>query len=233
MSKSQGKIRVLIVDDQEIIRHGLALMINSQADMVAIGTAPDGETGARLARELDADVVLMDIMMPIKNGIQATRQISVDARGARVIILTTYDADNLVFEGVRAGAVGYLLKGARSESVLAAIRGAYRGESQLDTGIAAKVLDEFRRMSHLIPAQIEPKPETSDSLPAIERLTDREMDVLRLIAEGLANKDIAERLVLSEGTVKNHVSAIMAKLHANDRAQVIVKAARKKLVRLD
>jgi two-component system, NarL family, response regulator LiaR len=233
MSKSTGQIRVLIVDDQEIIRHGLALMVNSQADMTAIGTAPDGQTGARLARELDADVVLMDIMMPGLNGIQATRQISAENRGARVIILTTYDADNLVFEGVRAGAIGYLLKGARSESVLAAIRGAYRGESQLDTGIAAKVLDEFRRMSQLVPMQAEAQVKSNDDAPAVERLTEREMDVLRLIAEGLSNKDIAERLVLSEGTVKNHVSAIMAKLHANDRAQVIVKAARKRLVRLD
>jgi DNA-binding NarL/FixJ family response regulator len=226
---SDAKIRVLIADDQEIIRHGLELILRTQPDMDVVGLASDGGEAARLARQLQPDVVLMDIVMPDVNGIAATRQIVAELPRTRVIILTTYDADDMVFDGVRAGAMSYLLKGARSEAVLNAIRSVHRGESQLDTTIAKKVMDEFRRLSERVAQDEAVAP--SDELQ-VEHLTPREMDVLGLLAEGKSNREIADALVLSEGTVKNHVSKIMGKLHANDRAQLLVKAARRKLVRL-
>ena len=226
---SEEKIRVLIADDQEIIRHGLELILRTQPDMDVVGLASDGVEAVALAQQLQPDVVLMDIVMPQLNGISATRQIMSHHPNTGVIILTTYDADDMVFEGVRAGAMCYLLKGARSEAVLAAIRSVHRGESHLDAGVARKVMDEFRRLSNAA--------EPADAVaPAddvvVERLTPREMDVLTLLAEGKTNREIAEALVLSEGTVKNHVSKIMGKLHANDRAQILVKATRRKLVKL-
>lgn len=226
---NEGKIRVLIADDQEIIRHGLALILRNEPDMDVVGLASDGVEAVTLAVRLQPDVILMDIVMPTLNGIAATRQIVSELPGAGVIILTTYDADDMVFEGVRAGAMCYLLKGARSDAVLAAIRSVHRGESHLDAGVARKVMDEFRRLSGLA------EPADADA-PAddvvVEGLTPREMDVLVLLAEGKTNREIAESLVLSEGTVKNHISKIMGKLHANDRAQILVKAARRKLVKL-
>ncbi len=226
---NEGKIRVLIADDQEIIRHGLALILRNEPDMDVVGLASDGAEAVTLAVRLQPDVILMDIVMPALNGIAATRQIVSELPGAGVIILTTYDADDMVFEGVRAGAMCYLLKGARSDAVLAAIRSVHRGESHLDAGVARKVMDEFRRLSGLA------EPADADA-PAddvvVEGLTPREMDVLVLLAEGKTNREIAESLVLSEGTVKNHISKIMGKLHANDRAQILVKAARRKLVKL-
>ncbi len=226
---NEGKIRVLIADDQEIIRHGLALILRNEPDMDVVGLASDGVEAVTLAVRLQPDVILMDIVMSTLNGIAATRQIVSELPGAGVIILTTYDADDMVFEGVRAGAMCYLLKGARSDAVLAAIRSVHRGESHLDAGVARKVMDEFRRLSGLA------EPADADA-PAddvvVEGLTPREMDVLVLLAEGKTNREIAESLVLSEGTVKNHISKIMGKLHANDRAQILVKAARRKLVKL-
>lgn len=226
---SEDKIRVLIADDQEIIRHGLALILRNEPDMDVVGLASDGAEAVALAAQLRPDVILMDIVMPNLNGIAATRQIVSQLPGAGVIILTTYDADDMVFEGVRAGAMCYLLKGARSDAVLAAIRSVHHGESHLDAGVARKVMDEFRRLSGLAePGDASPQ---ADEL-VVEKLTPREMDVLALLAEGKTNREIAEALVLSEGTVKNHISKIMGKLHANDRAQILVKAARRKLVKL-
>ena len=226
---NEGKIRVLIADDQEIIRHGLALILRNEPDMDVVGLASDGAEAVTLAVRLQPDVILMDIVMPALNGIAATRQIVSELPDAGVIILTTYDADDMVFEGVRAGAMCYLLKGTRSDAVLAAIRSVHRGESHLDAGVARKVMDEFRRLSGLA------EPADADA-PAddvvVEGLTPREMDVLVLLAEGKTNREIAESLVLSEGTVENHISKIMGKLHANDRAQILVKAARRKLVKL-
>ncbi len=146
---SEGKIRVLIADDQEIIRHGLAMILRNEPDMDVVGLANDGAEAVALAAQLQPDVILMDIVMPNLNGIAATRQIVSQMPNAGVIILTTYDADDMVFEGVRAGAMCYLLKGARSDAVLAAIRSVHHGESHLDAGVARKVMDEFRRLSGL------------------------------------------------------------------------------------
>lgn len=240
---SEGKIRVLIADDQEIIRHGLELILRNEPDMDVVGLANDGAQAVALATQLQPDVILMDIVMPNLNGIAATRQIVSQLPGAGVIILTTYDTDDMVFEGVRAGAMCYLLKGARSDAVLAAIRSVHHGESHLDAGVARKVMDEFRRLSGLAEPTDASTPPAAGGVPpvaggkpaddvVVERLTPREMDVLALLAEGKTNREIAESLVLSEGTVKNHISKIMGKLHANDRAQILVKAARRKLVKL-
>ena len=226
---NEEKIRVLIADDQEIIRHGLELILRTQPDMDVVGQASDGAEAVQLAAQLHPDVILMDIVMPNMNGIAATRQIVSQLPTTGVIILTTYDTDDMVFEGVRAGAMCYLLKGTRSEAVLSAIRSVHHGESHLDAGVARKVMDEFRRLSSMAEPAGAGAP--ADEL-VVERLTPREMDVLALLAEGKTNREIAETLVLSEGTVKNHVSKIMGKLHANDRAQILVKAARRKLVKL-
>lgn len=233
---TQTKIRVLIADDQEIIRHGLKLILGTQPDMDVVGQASDGSEALQLARTLKPDIVLMDIVMPNMNGIDATRQIVVELHGTQVIILTTYDADDMVYDGVRAGAMSYLLKGTRCEAVLDAIRSVYRGESQLDASIARKIMDEFRRLSEHVAAEAASvaltTDETRDAQMKMEHLTPRETEVLNLLAQGKSNREIAEALVLSEGTAKNHVSKIMRKLHANDRAQILVNATRRKLVRL-
>ena len=231
------KIRVLIADDQDIIRQGLQIIVNLQPDMTVVGQASNGLEAVSLAREFKPDVALMDIKMPRMDGIEATRNMTRDMPGINVIILTTYDTDDWVFEGIRAGAQGYLLKDAGSDAMLAAIRGVMQGESQLDPTIARKVMNEFRRVS----APAVPKPARAPSSPSrqsveeepmYEALTDRESEILGEIAQGLSNKEIAGALYLSEGTVRNYISSIMGKLHANDRTQALVKAARRGMVRL-
>lgn len=241
MRVDASPIRIMIADDQEIIRQGLTIILDHQDDMTVVGQAEDGQQAVEMARALKPDVILMDIKMPRVNGIQATRTITSEMPHTQVIILTTYDTDDWVFDGVRAGAQAYLLKDASTEELTAAIRGVHRGESQLDPAIARKVMDEFRRMSGSSDATIETRSPLRESFdiasrrgnqPPIEELTEREMDVLGLIAQGLSNKDIAGKLYLSEGTVKNYVSAIMAKFHANDRTQVVVRALREGIVKL-
>jgi DNA-binding NarL/FixJ family response regulator len=222
------KIRILVADDQEIIRQGLAIILDHQPDMIVVGQAEHGEQAVAMARAMRPEVVLMDIKMPKMNGIQATRIIAHELPQTQIIILTTYDSDDWVFDGVRAGAQAYLLKDAGKDELTAAIRGVHRGESQLDPAIARKVMDEFRRMS----GPVANKPAQRDDLPPIEALTEREHDVLSLIAQGMNNKDIAGTLFLSEGTVKNYVSTIMAKLHANDRTQVVIRALKEGIVKL-
>jgi DNA-binding NarL/FixJ family response regulator len=218
-----NKLRVVIADDQDIIRQGLQTILDHQADMSVVGHARNGGEAVECARTLQPDVVLMDIRMPVMDGIEATRQICAQFEKVHVLILTTYDHDNYVFEGIRAGAQGYLLKDAETETLLDAIRGVTRGESQLDPAIARKVMDEFRRAAPLpVPA-----PDAN-----YEALTERELEVLRLIAQGQNNKTIAQTLFLSEGRVRNIVSEILGKLQANDRTEALVKAARKGYVKL-
>ena len=219
------KIRVLVVDDQDIVRQGLKIIIEHQPDMSVIGQAADGEESVRMTAVLKPDVVLMDIKMPHMSGIEATRKITEGQPQTQVIILTTYDADDLVFEGIRAGAQGFLLKDAGSEAILDAVRAVHRGESQLDPQIARKVMNEFRRV--VPPA--EPAPADDGGY---EALSEREMEVLGLLAKGMNSKEIAGALFLSDGTVRNYVSSILSKLHANDRTQAVIKAARRGMVRL-
>ena len=224
-------IRVLLVDDQEIIRQGLATILKYAEGIEVAGQASDGKQALALARELKPDVVLMDLKMAGLGGIPATRQIIAELPDVRVVILTTYDTDDLVFEGIKAGASGYLLKDASAETLVEAIRGVMRGESQIAPKVARKVLSEFQRLvevSESAPVGLV----TPESDLIIEPLTAREEDVLRLLVEGLSNRDIGEKLFLSEGTVKNYVSAIIGKLQANDRTHAVVTALRHGLVDL-
>ncbi len=222
------KIRVLLADDQDIIRTGLTIILNHQADIEVIGQAADGLEAVEFAKRLHPDVILMDIKMPRLNGIQATRQIVAALPKTQIIILTTYDTDDWVFDGIRAGAIGYLLKDTSGDSLAEAVRGALRGESQIDPTVARKVLREFQQLTSRRSAA--PQPVVEDE--PLERLTDREEEVLKLLAGGLANKEIAQQLSLSEGTVKNHISAILTKLHANDRTQAVLTALKRGLVDL-
>ena len=231
-----NKIRVLLADDQDIIRTGLTIILNHQADLEVVGQAADGVEAVEFAKQMQPDVILMDIKMPRLNGIQATRQIMAALPKTQIIILTTYDTDDWVFDGIRAGAVGYLLKDASGDNLAEAVRGAMRGESQIDPTVARKVLREFQHVTaahrpaealtpgNAVPAAAEEEP--------LEKLTDREEEILKLLAAGLSNKEIAQQLSLSEGTVKNHISAILAKLHANDRTQAVLTALKRGLVDL-
>jgi DNA-binding NarL/FixJ family response regulator len=225
-------IRVLLVDDQQIVRQGLATILRYTPGLEVVGEAGDGAEAISLAQDLQPDVVLMDIKMPRLGGIPATRQICAKLPGTHVIILTTYDTDDLVFEGIKAGAKGYLLKDTTGEKLVEAIQGVMRGDAQLDPGVASKVLGEFRRLAEEpIPRRaVVPEDNKDDAL--IEPLTPREEEVLRLLAEGLSNKEIGARLHLTEGTVKNYVSAIIAKLQANDRTHAVITALRRGLVEL-
>ncbi len=208
-------IRVLLADDQALFREGLHTLLSLQPDLEIVGEAENGAEALRLAAALRPDVVLMDVQMPELDGVAATRRLHAEQPGCRVILLTTFDDDEYVFEGLRAGALGYLLKDAPSARLVDAIRAAARGESFLQPSIAAKVVAEFTRLTGPAPAR---------PAPLAEPLSERESEVLRLLAEGASNKDIAARLVLAEGTVKNHVTNILGKLGVTGRMQAVNKA---------
>ena len=231
-----SSIKVLLVDDQQIVRQGLATILKYAPGIEVVGEAGDGEEAIQFAQDLAPDVVLMDLKMPRLGGIPATRRICAGQPDTHVIILTTYDADDMVFEGIKAGARGYLLKDASSETLVEAIRGVMRGESRIDPGVARAVLGEFQRLSAEAPdAQQKMLEDSSDvdrDETVLEPLTPREEEVLLLLVEGLSNKEIGARLHLTEGTVKNYVSAIIAKLQANDRTHAVVTALRRGLVEL-
>jgi DNA-binding NarL/FixJ family response regulator len=221
-----SKIRVLLADDQDIVRTALTIILNHQADLDVVGQAADGLEAIALAKQLQPDVILMDIRLPRLNGIQATRQIVAALPKTQIIILMTYETDDWIFEGIRAGAIGYLLKDTPGDNLADAVRGALRGESPIDPMVARRVLREFQQI--MTPPSTAPRPPAADDPP--EHLTEREETVLKLLAAGLANKDIARQLTLSEGTVKNHVTSILAKLHANDRTQAVLTALKRGLV---
>lgn len=229
-------IRVLLVDDQALIREGLAIILDAQPDIRVVGQAADGQEAMDLAGRLQPDVILMDIKMPRMDGIKATRHIKEDLPEIPIVILTTYAEDELVFEGIRAGASGYLLKDITRDQLAEAVRGAARGEAQIDPAVASHVLAEFQRMSNLLRRPTRgssaPSDEAVPDLPPMEALTPREETILRLLTEGLTNAGIAARLHLSEGTVKNHVSEILSKLHANDRTHAVVLAIKRGLLDL-
>jgi DNA-binding NarL/FixJ family response regulator len=227
-----GSIRVLLVDDQHIVRQGLATILKYAPGIDVIGEASDGKEAIALTRELRPDVVLMDLKMPHVGGIPATRQICQEMPQTHVIILTTYDSDDLVYEGIKAGARGYLLKDTSSETLVDAIQGVVQGESQIDPTVARKVLAEFRRLADEIPPSVSPQVASDTPTIEIEPLTPREEEVLHLLVEGLSNREIGAQLHLTEGTVKNYVSAIIAKLQANDRTHAVVTALRRGLVDL-
>jgi DNA-binding NarL/FixJ family response regulator len=208
-------IRVLLADDQSLFREGLSTLLSVQPGFEVVGEAANGEEALRLAASLRPDVVLMDVRMPLLDGVAATRRLHLSQPDCRVIVLTTFDDDEYVFEGLRAGAVGYLLKDAPSEKLFEAIRAAARGESFLQPSVAAKLVSEFARLSGQSPARSQPLPDP---------LSDRELEILRCIAGGLSNREVAAQLVIAEGTVKNHVTNILAKLGVSDRTQAVLKA---------
>lgn len=221
------RIRVLIVDDQPLVRRGLALMLSLEADMDVVGEAGDGIEAVENARRLRPDVVLMDLHMPRKGGVAATREITAALPQTRVLVLTTMESEQSVFDALRAGALAYLLKDATEAEVLEAVRGVHRGESRMTPQIARKVLDQFRRLSDLAPPPSLPPAVEND--PAAT-LNERETKILQLIAEGKSNKQIAGLMFLAEGTVKNYVSRIMERLHASSRTELAVMALRQRRV---
>ncbi len=208
-------IRLLLADDQSLFREGLQTLLSASPDIDVVGEASNGEEAVRLAVQLKPDVILMDLRMPVVDGIQATRRIKTTIPETRVIVLTTFDEDKDIFEGLKAGATGYLLKDVSSGKLLEAIRAAYRGEYFLQPSITARVITEFTRLSRQEPANVE---------PLAEPLSAREVEILALVAEGMSNKEIADKLVIAEGTVKNHLTNILGKLEAKDRMQAVIKA---------
>jgi DNA-binding NarL/FixJ family response regulator len=209
-------IRVLLADDQPLLRHGFALILSAQADIVVIGEAADGAEAVRLTRLLRPDVVLMDVQMPGMDGIEATREITLASPATRVIILTTFDLDEYAFDGLRAGASGFLLKNARPDELLSGIRSVATGDAVLAPSTTRRVLDAFA--SDFVSRSA---PETAGPT-TLDALTARELDVFTEIVAGSTNKEIAEHLHLSETTVKTHVARILAKLHLRDRTQAVI-----------
>lgn len=208
-------IKILIADDQSLFRDALATLFSIEDGFDVVGNASNGEEALRLTLKTQPDVVLMDLRMPVMDGVVATQRLHEQLPKIKVIVLTTFDDDEAIFEGLRAGAVGYLLKDVTKENLFSAIRSAARGEYSLSPAITAKVIAEFSRIS---------KPRSKMDTGSTEVLSKRELEILHLIALGIGNKEIADRLVISEGTVKNHVSSILKKLNVNDRLQAVLKA---------
>lgn len=229
-----ARIRVLVADDQAIVRQGLEVILSSEPGLVVAGVATNGEEAVSRAAELRPDVVLMDLKMPKLNGIHATQRITRQMPSVKVLVLTTYDGDEWLFDALRAGACGYLLKDSDSDAIVAAVRGAAAGEVHLDPHVAGKVLQAFNQQggSPSSMARLAASP-TPSGEPRYETLSERELAVLQELVQGKSNLEIAATLFLAEGTVKNYVSTIMAKLHANDRTQAAVYALKRGLARLD
>ena len=206
---------VVIVDDQGMVRSGFRSLLESEPDLEVVGEAANGEEAVEVVSRLAPDVTLMDIRMPVLDGIAATRAIIEAGVATRVLVLTTFDLDEYVFQALRAGASGFLLKDAPAEELAAAIRTVARGESLLAPGVTKRVIDAFIR--HGGPAAPSPAPN-------LARLTPRELEVLGLLARGLSNLDIAEKLFVSEATIKTHVSNVLSKLGLRDRVQAVIHA---------
>ncbi len=227
-----AEIRLLIADDQPLIRRGLAMMLASEPGIEIVGQAADGVEAVELALASSPDVVVMDLQMPRASGVVATREITAQRPATRVVVLTTYDDDELVFEAIRAGAQAYLLKDAPEAEVLETIRAVHRGESHLSPSIARKVLGQFRAFASGAPlpgaesdaVAADARPVGAARAEADEPLTAKEERILDLIAQGLSNKRIAATVFLAEGTVKNYVSRIMDKLHARSRVELALRA---------
>ena len=214
-------IRVVLADDQALVRGGFRMILESETDFEVVGEASDGGEAASLVQELEPDVVLMDVRMPEVDGIEATRRIVESGSAARVIVLTTYDADENVFAALRAGASAFLLKDVRPVDLIEAVRIVARGDALLAPTVTRRLLDRLT----------DSLPETELHAVDLSQLTERELEVLRLVALGLSNAEIAKRLVVTEATVKTHVSAVLRKLRLRDRVQAVVLAYDARLVR--
>jgi NarL family two-component system response regulator LiaR len=213
------RINVMLIDDHRVVRQGLRDFLELQDDIEIVAEAESGEAGVSLARECLPDVVLMDLVMPGMDGVETTRRIKAISPSTQVIVLTSFADDNKVFPAIKAGAISYLLKDVSPEDLAHAIRAAQRNEAVLHPDVAAKMMQEFNT----------PQPTEAP----VDQLTEREMDVLRLIARGKSNKEIADSLIISEKTVKTHVSNILSKLHLADRTQVAIYALRQRLVPIE
>ena len=214
-------ITILLVDDHEVVRQGVRAFLDTQADISVVGEADSGEEAVRLAEQLIPDVILMDLVMPGKvDGVEATRQVKKSSPRTQVIVLTSYHEDEHIFPAIRAGAISYVLKEIGSEELGEVVRKAAKGEAVLHPRVAARLIREVQGARN-----VDPNPFTE--------LSDREMEVIRLIANGLSNAKIADQLVISEKTVKGHVSNILGKLHLADRTQAAVYAWREGIVRRD
>lgn len=218
-----SNIRILVVDDQELVRAGLAMILDGVRDMEVIGEAENGRQAVVLAKELNPDVIIMDIRMPVMDGIAATREIcgsgSGEPGGPRVLMLTTFDLNDYVYDALRAGASGFLLKDTPPQHLIHAVRVIAAGDALLAPSVTRQLLEEFSQSSAVTTPH-----------PGIDDLTDREVQVLQQLARGLSNAEMAEELFVSEATVKTHVSHILAKLDLRDRVQVIVAAYESGLV---
>ncbi|MFJ9821566.1 response regulator [Streptomyces sp. NPDC101151] len=222
MTSGAGTIRVLIADDQQMVRQGFTVLLNTKPDIDVIGQAVDGLDAIAKVAELTPDVVLMDIRMPELGGIEATGRITVDHPGIKVLVLTTFDLDEYVYDALRAGASGFLLKDASADQLAEAVRVVAAGDALLAPGITRRLIAEFSRMDGSPRAPLKQR---------VGDLTERETEVLALIAQGLSNAEIAERLVVAEQTVKTHVGRILVKLGLRDRTQAAIFAYESGLVR--
>jgi NarL family two-component system response regulator LiaR len=216
---TQEAIRVLIVDDQAIVRKGIRALLAQVEDIKVVGEAGDGQEAVAQVEALQPDVILMDLVMPRMDGIEAIRQITDRHEEAGILVLTSFSGDDKVFPAIKAGALGYLLKDSEPADLLQAIRQVHRGEPSLEPSIARKVIQEMQRPSR--------RPPTPDPL------TNREIEVLRLVAKGLSNPGIAERLTVTEATVRSHMSNILSKLHLANRVQATLYALHEGLVSLE
>jgi DNA-binding NarL/FixJ family response regulator len=214
-------IRVLIADDESLVRGGLRMILEAQKDIEVVAEAEDGHRAVRLAEQLAPEVVLMDIRMPGLDGLEATRRILAARTGARIIVLTTFDLDEYVYEAMRAGASGFLLKSARPQQLVEAVRSVVAGDALLAPEITRRLLAEFLRRP----------PPGAAPRPGLDELTGRELEVFELIAAGLSNAEIAARLIVGEETVKTHVSRVFLKLGLRDRVQAVIAAYETGLVR--
>jgi DNA-binding NarL/FixJ family response regulator len=224
MSTSAPPVRVVVADDHQVVRTGFAALLDTQPDFTVLGTASDGAEAVRMSRELRPDIVLMDVRMPGTDGIEATRQLTGSADSPRVIILTTFDLDEYVYDALRAGASGFLLKDVTAERLFDAVRVVAAGEALLAPAVTRRLISEF--------AKLRPKAtgRSEGAARALGELTPRETEVLRLLAEGLSNPEIAARLVVTEETVKTHVSRVLHKLGLRHRTQAVVLAYESGLV---
>ena len=209
-----NRVTVLLVDDQALFREGMRTLLSVEPGIEVVGEAADGQEALRQVRRLAPQVILMDLRMPVMNGVESTRRIRAEAPESRIIVLTTFDDEEDVFEALRAGAVGYLLKDAPRGKLMEAIAAAAKGESFLQPSVAAKVVAQFSRMTAARPAVP----------PPADPLSERELEVLRHLAQGMSNKEIATALGIAEGTAKNHMTNILGKLGVLDRTQAALRA---------